>query len=76
MAGRDGPVRRIVLVAALVISVGVQAVGSTVDPLAARIRYEWTKEQARNQLFGGVMESIRVLGLPVASCRLRSATFR
>ena len=64
MAGRDGPVRRIVLVAALVISVGVQAVGVTGDPLAARIRYEWTKEQTRNQLFGGVMESIRVLGLP------------
>ena len=64
VASRNGVVRRIAFVLALVIAVGVQAVGVTVDPLAARIRYEWTKEQTRNQLFGGVMESIRVLGLP------------
>ncbi len=64
VAGRHGAVRRIVFVAALVIAVGVQAVGVTVDPLAARLRYEWAKEQARNQLFGGAMETIRVLGLP------------
>ena len=62
MAGRDGPVRRIVLVAALVISVGVQAVGSTVEPLAARMLHESTKERTRDPLFGGVMETIRLRG--------------
>lgn len=64
MAGRDGPVRRIVLVAALVISVGVQAVGSTVEPLAARMLHESTKERTRDPLFGGVMETIRLRGSP------------
>ena len=64
MAGRDGPGRRIVLVAALVISVGVQAVGSAVEPLAARMLHESTKVRTRDPLFRGFMESIRVLGLP------------